>query len=155
MNRVPATVVGTMIAAIVAATLSQRPGTPIAPLTRYHRADNVRAIDGDTIKADVELGWGVWLRGQSVRLLDYDAWEATKQRRSANVTDGEIVRGQAAHRDVSALLASGMVYLSPGPEERDPFGRLLAKAYVVRSGGVVVVSEYMRERGHQRTEATR
>ena len=138
---------------IVLAPTWAAPGT--TQLASYHRTQGVRAIDGDTIEADIELGWGVWLRGQSVRLLDYDAWEMSKRRQSVEVTDREVAKGQAAHRDLSALLASGPVYLSPGPEARDPFGRPLAKAYVLRSGTVVVVSDYMRGRGHQRTEAAR
>jgi len=40
-----------------------------------YRAELVRVIDGDTVVMDVDLGFGVWMRGQHLRLLDVEAPE--------------------------------------------------------------------------------
>jgi len=40
-----------------------------------YKTENIRVIDGDTIVADVDLGFGVVLRRQRFRLLDVDAPE--------------------------------------------------------------------------------
>jgi endonuclease YncB( thermonuclease family) len=44
------------------------------PSFRY-AGDVVRVIDGDTIVIDVDLGFGIWLRSQSFRLLGVNARE--------------------------------------------------------------------------------
>lgn len=51
-----------------------------------YRAEIVRVIDGDTVVADIDLGFDVWLRGEHLRLfgidtpeLDTDAGRSVKQ----------------------------------------------------------------------------
>jgi micrococcal nuclease len=48
--------------------------TAVGPAYQY-RAAVVRVVDGDTLILDVDLGFHVWLRGQSFRLLGCNARE--------------------------------------------------------------------------------
>lgn len=48
--------------------------TAVGPAYRYE-ATVVRVVDGDTLILDVDLGFHVWLRGQSFRLLGCNARE--------------------------------------------------------------------------------
>ena len=40
-----------------------------------YKADLVKVIDGDTIEVDFDLGFGVWLRNQRIRLAGIDTPE--------------------------------------------------------------------------------
>ena len=40
-----------------------------------YRATLRKVVDGDTLRLDVDLGWGVWVRNQSVRLHGVDTPE--------------------------------------------------------------------------------
>lgn len=40
-----------------------------------YQATIVRVIDGDTIVVDLDLGFGVWVRRQTMRLLGCNSWE--------------------------------------------------------------------------------
>jgi len=117
------------------------------------RLANVVVIDGDTIKADVLMPWGVTLSGRTIRAADYDAWEKTRARRSVEVTDEEIRLGKLATVDLQALLASAEnVTASPVAREHDTYGRLLAVLTVDPTGpeGPTSLAEWMKARGHVR-----
>ena len=107
--------------------------------------------DGDTLNADVQFPWGVVLDDQSVRCLGYDAWEISRNRRTVRVTAAEIEKGKAAQVDLQGLLnGADAVYLSPGDEDRDPYGRLLAYLVVWDEGELIEVADWMKQRGHTR-----
>lgn len=44
-----------------------------------YRADIVRVIDGDTVVADIDLGFRTWRRGEHLRLYGIDAPETTSE----------------------------------------------------------------------------
>jgi micrococcal nuclease len=43
-----------------------------------YTATVVRVVDADTLRVDVDLGFGVWLRNQSIRLLGCNARELSE-----------------------------------------------------------------------------
>lgn len=55
----------------------------------------VRVIDGDTVEADVDLGFNAWLHAQAFRLLGVNARERTD------------IGGREAQRNLAALLGYG------------------------------------------------
>lgn len=112
-------------------------------------------IDGDTIVVDIHFAWSVALINEHVRCLGYDAWEVSRRRGSVDVTDEEIVRGLAATEAFRRLLDSAdAIYLIPGDQPRDSFGRILAHVWIVpQEGRPFAVADWMRHHGHTRREA--
>lgn len=117
-----------------------------------HELTNVRVIDGDTVEADINFSLGLTLRKQLIRFSDYDAWEANKRRRSVNVTDEEVVKGKAATEALKSLIASGQLVVQLEEEDRDVYGRVLARLYVEREYELICVADWMTENGHVRLE---
>ena len=122
------------------------------PAVTYYKLRNVRVVDGDTLEADIDLPMRVTLRQESIRCVDYDAWEASKRRRSVNVTDEEVVKGKAATEALKSLIASGQLVVQLEEEDRDVYGRVLARLYVEREHELICVADWMTENGHVRLE---
>ena len=114
---------------------------------------NIRVIDGDTVEADIQLPLDIVVQKQSIRLAGYDAWEASKRRRSVNVTDEEVIKGKEATEALEALLASGSVSIKMLPKRsRDSYGRVLGEAFVywADSAEPISVKDHMIKNGHSR-----
>jgi hypothetical protein len=112
--------------------------------------------DGDTIQADIHLGFDVVLNDQSIRCSDYDAWESSKRRRSVNVTDEEVEKGRLATVYLQELLGSSKVFLQESGQKksRDVYGRVLGKLHVQKQNQRYLerVSTLMKAGGHLREE---
>ena len=50
-----------------------------------YKASVTRVVDGDTVIVDIDLGFGVWLREQSVRLAKINAPEMKVTTRLAGI----------------------------------------------------------------------
>ena len=64
-----------------------------------YKATLLRVVDGDTIDIDVDLGFGVWLRKQRVRLMGID----TPESRTRNLAEKEL--GLASKARLEELLS--------------------------------------------------
>jgi len=126
--------------------------SPEWPAVTYYELKDVRVIDGDTLEADIDLPMNITLRDETIRCSDYDAWESSKRRRSVTVSDDEVVRGKAATAALKELLSSGSMLVQLESNERDVYGRVLARLFVQSEGGLVSVASWMREQGHVRKE---
>jgi micrococcal nuclease len=62
-----------------------------------YNASVVRVIDGDTVIMDVDLGFGLWIRGQSFRLL------------GINAREHDVPGGLEAAANLATLLPAGRV----------------------------------------------
>jgi len=122
------------------------------PAVTYYSVRNVRVVDGDTLEADIDLPMRVTLRQEMIRCAGYDAWEANKRRRSVNVTDEEVIKGKAATEALKSLIASGQLMVQLEEDDRDVYGRVLARLYVAREGELVSVAEWMTANRHTRRE---
>ena len=100
-----------------------------------------RVIDGDTVVADVSLGFGIVLQGQHCRAATFDTWELSGPNKA---------RGQLARLALFDLRDnSSAFYIEPVKKSRDNFGRLLGVWwYRDTEGQLKRVSEYMRAGGH-------
>ena len=79
-----------------------------------------RVVDGDTVDADIDLGFGVVLKNERIRLEGIDAPES---RTSDRV---EKLFGLAAKEKVQSMLLSGeCVLVSKTYDSRGKFGRVL------------------------------
>ena len=83
----------------------------------------VKVIDGDTVDVDIDLGFGIWLRNQRVRIYGIDTPE------SRTSDDVEKLFGLAAKKRVEELLQNNVVLITMddkhGEDSRGKFGRIL------------------------------
>ena len=122
------------------------------PAVTYYRVRNVRVVDGDTLEADIDLPMRVTLRQEMIRCTDYDAWESSKRRRSVNVTDEEVVKGKAATEALKSLIASGQLLVQLEEDDRDVYGRVLARLFVAKNNKLISVSDWMEANKHTRNK---
>ena len=83
----------------------------------------LKAVDGDTVDVDIDLGFGIWLRDERVRIMGIDTPES---RTSDKV---EKVFGTAAKNRLKELLADGGKLITTenkdGEDMKGKFGRIL------------------------------
>lgn len=101
-----------------------------------YRARVINVVDGDTVDADIDLGFGIILRNERVRILGIDAPETRTRDRV------EKLFGELATNRVKELLLDKDVVLQTrlnhyGEDMRGKFGRVL--------GDFIIDDEYLTE----------
>ena len=103
----------------------------------------LKAVDGDTVDVDIDLGFNIWLRDERVRIMGIDTPES---RTSDKV---EKVFGRAAKARLKELLTEGGVLVTTeeknGEDMRGKFGRILGD-FVSVDGRMV--TDILVEEGH-------
>ena len=79
----------------------------------------VHIVDGDTVDIDIDLGFGVWLRDQRVRLYGID----TPESRTRDLEEKKY--GLAAKEFLTKWLSSGTVSIKTHKDAKGKFGRIL------------------------------
>lgn len=102
---------------------------PTDPDFYYYKASFKRLYDADTITLDIDLGFGIWLKDQQIRLWGIDAYE---------VRGPERLRGLAAKEFAEdLLLATGgaprPIIIRSVKDKKGKYGRWLAELFVQRS----------------------
>jgi len=108
---------------------------------------NIRCLDGDTLVADIDLGFDVVLSQQTIRIHNYDAWETSYRRQTIVFAKDELAKGALAKAALEKLLTGSKVTVEE-VAGRDPYGRRLLDVYA----NGVNVGETLRAQGHERTE---
>ena len=103
-----------------------------------------KVVDGDTVDIDIDLGFGIWLNDERVRIIGIDTPES---RTSDKI---EKIFGLAAKERVQQLLGDGATLISKvkgdGNEEmRGKFGRILGDFRTLQ--GDLLTSKLLKE-GH-------
>jgi len=103
----------------------------------------LKAVDGDTVDVDIDLGFNIWLRDERVRIMGIDTPES---RTSDKV---EKLFGRAAKARLKELLTEGGVLVTTeeknGEDMRGKFGRILGD-FKIPDGRLV--TEVLAEEGH-------
>lgn len=107
----------------------------------------VKVVDGDTVDVDINLGFGVWLKDERVRIMGIDTPES---RTSDRVED---LFGEAAKARLKELMHDGGKLITTedkdGEDMKGKFGRILGDFYVERyEGQREKVTDIMIEEGH-------
>lgn len=112
-----------------------------------YKAHVIKVIDGDTVDVDIDLGFGVMLNNERVRIMGIDTPES---RTRDKVED---LFGEAAKARVKELL-SGEVILKTqinknGEDMKGKFGRILGDFAVERyEGKLEMLTDILVEEGH-------
>ena len=102
----------------------------------------IKVVDGDTVDVNIDLGFGIWLKDERVRIMGIDTPES---RTSDSI---EKVFGLASKARLKELLDHEAILITyddkNGEDMKGKFGRILGD---FRSGGKTV-SEILIEEGH-------
>ena len=83
----------------------------------------VRVVDGDTVDIDIDLGFGVWLRKQRIRMYGIDTPE------SRTSDDVEKIYGLAAKEFLVKWTNSGDLSLKTFKDGKGKYGRILGELW--------------------------
>ena len=106
-----------------------------------YKVNILKVVDGDTVDVDIDLGFGVWLRNERVRLAGID----TPESRTSDAV--EKVFGQAAKDRVNSLLGAEAILISQisksGDNIKGKFGRIIGNFKTINGENVadVLMSE--------------
>jgi|TARA_R110000796_G_scaffold240612_1_gene361759 micrococcal nuclease len=102
-----------------------------------------RVVDGDTVDVDIDLGFGVWLKKERVRIMGIDTPES---RTSDKI---EKIFGKAASARLKELIEEDCILCTTkdrsGEDERGKFGRVLGD---FRLSDGRMVTKVLIEEGH-------
>ena len=103
----------------------------------------VRVIDGDTVDVDIDLGFGVWLRKERVRIMGID----TPESRTRDKVEKKF--GLASKAKLKQLLNDGAILKTQvskkGEDMKGKFGRILGD-FILDDGRKV--TEVLLDEGH-------
>jgi micrococcal nuclease len=105
-----------------------------------YRCTVLRVVDGDTVDVDIDLGFGVWIRKERVRIMGID----TPESRTRDLV--EKLFGLAAKKRLGEILGETAILRTQKPGKNDDkFGRILGD-FVVDDGKMI--TEILIEEGH-------
>lgn len=113
-----------------------------------YRATVLKVIDGDTVDVDIDLGFGIVLKDERVRIMGIDTPES---RTRDKVED---LFGEAAKARVKELMGESIVLKTQinknGEDMKGKFGRILGdfKVYYSSTDSWRMLTEILVEEGH-------
>ena len=112
---------------------------PACGLYQY-KAEIVRVIDGDTVVADIDLGFHTWRRDEHLRLYGID----TPERRTETMDGWRAAKSALAERVEGRELIICTIKNKRGDEDVGKYGRYLVKIY----DGDELVNDWLLQQGH-------
>ena len=108
-----------------------------------YRCKLVKVVDGDTVDIDIDLGFGVWLNDQRVRLYGVDTPESRTR------DPEEKVYGKAAKDFVINFLDDkDLILKTKVYDAKGKFGRILGEIWRTTNYADKSVNEYLIEKHH-------
>lgn len=106
----------------------------------HYKAVITDVHDGDTCTADIDLGFGIWIKGEKLRLHRINAPE---------ITGGSKARGLESKKFLVATISGRDVTLETIKDRKEKYGRFLAEIWMLDKGGRRVnVNDLMVEKGY-------
>ena len=103
-----------------------------------YKCTMLRVVDGDTVDVDIDLGFGVWMRKQRIRLYGID----TPESRTRDLEEKKY--GLAAKDFLVKWTNAGGLVLKTHKDGKGKFGRILGELWY----GGVNINEKMIEEHH-------
>ena len=103
-----------------------------------YKCKMVKVVDGDTIDVDIDLGFGVWMRNQRIRMHGID----TPESRTRDLEEKKY--GLAAKDFLIKWTNAGGLTLKTHKDDRGKFGRILGEIWCFDTN----VNEKMIEEHH-------
>ena len=108
-----------------------------------YRCNVIKIIDGDTVDVDIDLGFGVWLKKQRIRMYGMD----TPESRTRDLEEKKY--GLAAKEFLTGMLDDDAgILLKTYKDEKGKFGRILGELWRTTNYADKSVNDYMVEKYH-------
>ena len=104
----------------------------------FYKLLNVCVVDGDTIKADIDLGFGVVLKKRTIRLVGINAPETTKTIKG--IPNIKLSEGIKSKEFVNSIFEKADLILFKSLEKEDSFGRCLGIIYFRSKGENTIIN---------------
>ena len=105
-----------------------------------YRCKVVKIIDGDTVDVDIDLGFGVWLHKERVRLYGID----TPESRTRDLEEKKY--GLAAKAFLTGMLDDDQIILKTHKDKTGKFGRILGELWRTSNYTDKSINTYMIEK---------
>jgi micrococcal nuclease len=108
----------------------------------------VKVVDGDTVDVDIDLGFGIWMKNERVRIMGID----TPESRTRDLVEKKF--GLAAKERLKQLLGESTVLRTQiarnGEDMKGKFGRILGDfdVYDATTDAVRPVTKILIDEGH-------
>ena len=108
-----------------------------------YRCKVVHIVDGDTVDVDIDLGFGVWMKKQRIRMYGID----TPESRTRDLEEKKY--GLAAKKFLTGMLddEAGII-LKKHNDKVGKFGRILGELWRTTNYADQSINEYMVEKSH-------
>ena len=107
-----------------------------------YKCNIIKVVDGDTVDVDIDLGFGIWIKDERVRIMGID----TPESRTRDKTEKKF--GLASKAKLKSLLGKTGVLKTQvnknGEDMKGKFGRILGDFQV----GAKMVTEILCEEGY-------
>ena len=108
-----------------------------------YRVEIKRVVDGDTVDVDIDLGFGIWMRNERIRLMGID----TPESRTRDLEEKKY--GLAAKKFLQNLLDDeGGITLKTDKDAEGKFGRILGTFYRTTNYADQSINDYFVENHH-------
>jgi micrococcal nuclease len=106
----------------------------------YHYTAQVQSVyDGDTCRVDIDLGLGIWIRNEKLRLVRINAPEVTGNEKAAGLASRDFLRD---------LIDGQEIIIETVKDKRGKYGRYLAEIWIEQDGGWINVNDLLVIAGH-------
>jgi len=106
----------------------------------FHYNAIVQSVyDGDTCRVDIDLGLGIWVRNEKIRLVRINAPE---------MTGADKARGTAARDFLRALIDGQEIIIESIKDQRGKYGRYLAEIWILQNGCWTNINDLLVEAGY-------
>ena len=89
-----------------------------------YRCEIVKVVDGDTVDVDIDLGFGVWLHKERIRMLGID----TPESRTRDQIEKKF--GLLAKNFLQKMLHDNNIILKTSKDKEGKFGRILGELWI-------------------------
>ena len=108
-----------------------------------YKCKMVRVVDGDTVDVDIDLGFGVWLHKERVRMFGID----TPESRTRDLEEKKY--GLAAKKFLTGMLDDeGGIILKTHKDKTGKFGRILGELWRTTNYADQSINNYMIDKHH-------
>ena len=105
----------------------------------YHYTAQVLSVyDGDTCRVDIDLGLGIWIRNEKLRLARINAPEVTGDTKALGIASRDALR---------ELIDGKEIIIETIKDQRGKYGRYLAEIWLEKNGGFTNINDLLVAQG--------
>lgn len=107
-----------------------------------YRVEIKRVVDGDTVDVDIDLGFGIWMKNERIRLYGID----TPESRTRDLEEKKY--GLAAKMFLENMLDDTKIIMKTNKDAEGKFGRILGTFWRTTNYADQSINDYLVEKHH-------